>query len=156
MSKTYTLLLNSTNAVNRTGSGNQNYTYYVKWNALLPFDVKKYDVAWSLKSACSSTLQSLPLLVSVNIGNQTTYDQTSMQTSIIGCINPKSNPGSTIYFYYESNITDQCGFVINHPGENNYLNVRILNVTPSTDGVYNDASSFLNYVLQLSFTEIIE
>jgi hypothetical protein len=157
MSKTYTLLLNSANAVNRTGSGVANYTYYVKWNTLLPFNVKRYDVSFSLKSTLTSTIQSAPILVSANIGTQTTYDQSSTQCPIIGAVIPKSNPGTTVYFFYESMITDQSGFMINHPGENNFLNIRLLNSIPDANGIYSDTLAFpTSYILQLSFTEILE
>lgn len=152
MSKTYTLLLNSGNTVNRSGTVTNDYTYYVNWSSFLPKEVKKFDVSYSLKSYMTSTLQTNIVLLSANIGNQTSYDQTYSQTPIICAITPKSNPGSTVYFYYETFITDESGFVISYP-QNNYLNIKILNPTP-VNGVYSSATDFPDYVLQLSFTEI--
>jgi hypothetical protein len=156
MSKTYTLLLNSANTVNRTGAGVTDYTYYINWAALLPRDVKNFDVSYSFKSTLTSTLQSNVILLTANIGNQTTYDQTYSQTPILCAIAPYSNPGSTVNFYYESKITDECGFMIGYP-QNNYLNIRILGSIPDANGVYSLSTTYnVHYVLQLSFTEIEE
>jgi hypothetical protein len=154
MSKTYTLLLNSANAVNKTGTGND-CTYYVNWASFLPKEVKKFDVSYSFKSTLTSTLQSSVLLLSANIGNQTTFDQTYSQTPILCALTPYSNPGATIYFFYESKVTDECGFMIGYP-QNNFLNIRILAVAPDANGNYSLASSFtgMTYILQLCFTEI--
>jgi hypothetical protein len=96
-------------------------------------------------------------LLSANIGSQTTYDQTYSQSPILCALTPYSNPGTTINFFYESKVTDQCGFMINYP-KNNFLNIRLFAVTPDANGVYSLSTSFtgMSYILQLSFTEIEE
>jgi mevalonate kinase len=155
MSKTYTLLLNSANSVNRSGTAVTDYTYYVNWASFLPQNVERFDVSYSFKSTLTSTLQSSVVLLSANIGNQTTYDQTYSQTPILCALTPYSNPGSTINFFYESKVTDECGFMISYP-QNNNLSIRILNAIPDANGLYSSAASFtgMSYILQLSFTEI--
>ena len=157
MSKSYTLLLNSANTVNRSGAGTTSYSYYVNWQSVLPSSCKKFDVSYSLKSQMTATLQSNIILLSCNIGNQTTYDQTYSQTPIICAITPESNPATVpdvVQYYYQSLITDESGFMIGYP-QNSNLEIKILNPTP-TAGVYALAASFPHYVLQLTFTEIEE
>lgn len=151
MSKTYTLLLNSQNSVNRSGTTTTNYTYYVNWKAVLPTECKKFDVSYSLKSVLGTTLLTDVVLLSMNIGNQSTYDQTYSQTPIVCALNPSSNVG-TVYYYYQSNVTDQCGFMVGYP-QNSFLNIKLLNSTP-VNGAYALTTSFPDYILQISFTEI--
>lgn len=157
MSKSYTLLLNSANAINRSGAGTTSYSYYVNWQSVLPSSCKKFDVSFSLKSqmVASPPVVGEVVLLSCNIGNQTTFDQSYSQTPIVCALTPKSNAGSTIYFYYESMVTDESGFMVGYP-QNSNLEIKLLNVNPSASGVYSLAGTFPHYILQLTFTEIEE
>ena len=157
MSKTYTLLLNSANSVNRIGTSTSDYSYYINWHSLLPKSVNKFDVSFSLKSQMTTTQQTNIILLAINVGNQTCFDQNSSQTQICCAITPKSNTATypdVVYYNYESTVTDESGFMCGFP-ENDYLNIRVLNPTP-TSGVYALTSNFQHYILQVSFTEIDE
>ena len=110
--KTYTLLLNSGNAVNRTSTslGIGAYQYYVNWVGMLPTEVKMFDLSYQFRSYTSETDPVSTVIVAVDFGTRTMYDQTGSSTPILGAIIPKSyGLGTAPKYYYESNNTDDCG-----------------------------------------------
>lgn len=147
--KTYTLILNSQLTTNRidTSAGISGYKYYVNWGAILPPEYTKFDVSFVFRSSTSGTDPVNTILLGMNLGNRTLYDQTMSQSNIIGAIIPKSY-GSTRY-YFESNYPDDSGFICSYPS-NSYVTVTMSNL----DGSANTNFPAGGYVLFLCFTVI--
>lgn len=147
--KTYTLLLNSTDATNRISGAVDNYVYYVNWGAILPQEYTKFDLSFQFRSTTAAVDPVSGVLLSVNMGSNTMYDQSSSSSSILGAILPKSYvTGVTPRYFYESNNTDDCGFIAIYPS-NSYITVKLTNYNGSA--VTNFPAS---YILQLCFTVI--
>ena len=161
MSKTYTYLMNSsiaTNQVTSTTSDISQRQYNINWKSFLPLDIEKFDVSFVFRSSVVNGDPATPILLSLDFGSRTIYSQSNTQSNILGAIVPKSYvvSGTTCNFMYESNNTDDSGFMASYP-TNTTCTLNITNyagVLISATGL-NMTTNFPNsYVLQLSFTEI--
>lgn len=148
--KTYTLLLNSATTKNIVSSPSiGQYTYYVNWDMMLPKEYKEFDLSFQFRSSTGVADPVNTVLLSVNIGSGTMYNQEGSQTSTIGAIIPKSYvTGTTPQYYYESNNTDDCGCIVNYPN-GSYITVSIINLNGTAITNFPTA-----YMLQLCFTVI--
>lgn len=148
--KTYTVILNSTNATNKSGSSTTSYTYNIQWYKILPQEHQKYDLSWIFRSQTTLTGISDTILVSVDFGTHTTFDQSWNQTNVLGAIIPKSyatNTSTNPRYYYESNYTDDCGCMAYYPQKNSIT----VNITKMD---FSAVSNVPDYILQLCFTVI--
>ena len=56
--ETYTLVLNSSNASNRTNNASlSSVSYIINWDAVLPRKYNQYSLNWQLKTNLTQTIQ---------------------------------------------------------------------------------------------------
>lgn len=149
MVRTFNLILNSQNSTNlNTTGGLGAYSYYINWNAILPSEIKKFDVSYVFRSVQQSTTQATALvLLGVTLGTQLNFDQGASQSNIIDAINPCSYVGTATQYNYIS--TGDLGFCCTYPTNSNIV-VNLL--SPAT---LLPITSVGHYVLMLQFTEVI-
>ena len=141
MAESYSLILNSQNAKNKTGASINDLSYYVNWDSVLPTNNKGFKVTWTLKSVNTATVLTEDSLVSVTLGKTNTFDQTNCQTNILGLIHP-SNYG--IYYYLSSSVFDNTYTIIQYPSDN-------LITVKFSDFDLSSAFTMIDYVLILTF-----
>lgn len=145
--KNYTLILNSANATNRTGTLNNGYTFYVNWSSIMPYieDVEyhKYILKWTFydvpQVAATGNLQ-----ISVNFGHSLVNDQSGSTSSIIGIVHPVLVSGN---YYLTANINDNADIIISRP-TNNFITVNFYELSGASHNKTQD------YVLALTFEQI--
>lgn len=150
MKKTYTVILNSALATNRTGANTSSYTYDIQWNKILPQEYKLFDLSYTFRTTTTNTVLSETIVIYSNIGNKECFNQNWNNSYILGSAIPNSyatNTANTQKYFYDSKFNDDNGCICYYP-MNNYVSVNLYNL----DGTA--ASNVPNYILQLYFTVI--
>ena len=81
--ETYSLVLNSSNASNRTNNGSlSSVSYNINWDSILPRKYNQYSLNWQLKSSTTQTIQFAGTITTANTLQLTTT---------------KSNAGVSLY-----------------------------------------------------------
>lgn len=149
--ESYSLLLNSQNAINRdNSSGNINsYKYYINWSAVLPKKYSTFNVSFTLKSVNVTTSLTINSLVSVDFGQSNLYDQSNNQSKILGFAYPVAvQQASAVWnYYYISTLAENHPVTISYP-TNDIITVNFRNIDLTT------AFVMYHYVIQLTFTPI--
>ena len=91
----YTLILNSTNSINRTGTA-PTYSYYINWDTILPTKYSKYSVNFCFNSFVVTTAFTELYTININFGTTSVYNQIPSQTQCLGFVHPYST-SSTSY-----------------------------------------------------------
>ena len=102
--ESYSLIINSQNAVNRdSSSGNINsYKYFISWDSVLPKKYSTFDVGFTLKSVNTATNITVNALIGIDFGQTNLFDQTINQSRIIGITYPvpvQQTANTWNYFY---------------------------------------------------------
>ena len=151
MSETYSLIINSQNAINRdTSSGNINsYKYYVNWDAVLPKKYSNFNVGFTLKSVNTATNITVNALVNINFGQSNMFDQTNNQSQSLGIAYPVpvQQTANSWNYFYNSTLNDNQPVTISYP-VNQIITVTFTNFDLAT------ALTMYHYVLQLTFTPV--
>jgi hypothetical protein len=150
MSDIYTLVLNSQNSTNRTGSNINSYTYYINWDVVLDRIHQNYSVGFTLKSVNTSTSITVNGFVSINFGRSNCYEQSNSQTSKIGFFYPVcvQQTQTTFNYFFNATSNDNSPIEIAYPS-NKFINVVFSDFNPSTTSF-----TMYDYVLELTFTPI--
>ena len=113
MSESYTVVLNTSNNVNRVGDFITS-TYNINWNSLLPPGIQKFAMTVSTRTALTTTALSAAVLLNViGIG---TYcmDQTGSRSSACLAIIPGTN-GNTNTYSFQSLYSDDNAILVDRP-----------------------------------------
>ena len=145
MPKTRTLILNSQNIINRSGSNVNSYTYYINWDSILPkvdgSMPQTFNLTWTLKSVSTANVLSTNSVVSVNFGHTNSFDQTNSQSQIIGYIYPQIYG---VNYYFTSSTFDNTKTVLTYPSTN-FITVNFQDFSLSTPFVMYDYILILNF-----------
>ena len=149
--ESYSLILNSQNAINRDGTNINSYRYFINWSSVLPKKYGSFNVSFSLKSVNVTTNLSVTALVNIDFGQTNNFDQTSNQSKFIGIVYPVAvEQASTIWnYYYNSTLNENQPITISYP-TNNFITVQFRNIDLTT------AFTMFHYVLQLTVTPILQ
>jgi hypothetical protein len=147
--ESYSLIINSQNAVNRdSSSGNINsYKYFINWDSVLPKKYSTFDVGFTLKSVNTATNITVNALVGIDFGQTNLFDQTINQSRIIGITYPVpvQQTANTWNYFYSSTLNDNQPVTISYP-TNQMITVSFTNFDLTTP------LTMYHYVLQLTFT----
>lgn len=89
MKEKYQLIINSFDTKNRLSTTSNGASYYIDLNDILPKKYDKFKVKFYLISRLMPTNQSLkPTILSVSIGSNTLYDQSTSMTDNFSIITP--------------------------------------------------------------------
>ena len=113
MSESYTIILNTSLATNRTGD-HITSTYQINWNSLLPPNVKKFAMTASVRTALTSTALSAAVLVNINGIGTYCMDQTGSRSSAVLAIVPSTN-GNTATYCFQSLYSDDNSILVDRP-----------------------------------------
>ena len=145
MKEYYTLVLNSTNSVNRTGTA-PTYTYYINWDTILPSKYSKYSVNFCFSSFVAGSIFTDLYTININFGTTSVYNQAPSQSQFLGFVHPYAI--NTIFCYAVSNLNDNSDVNIRYP-TNRFITVTIANANLSLSSV-----NITDYILTLQFTPI--
>ncbi len=149
--ESFSLILNSQNAINRDNSSGTiaSYKYYINWDAVLPTRNQTYNVSFTLKSVNTNNQLTANGLVSINLGQTNIMDQSNNQVSFLGICYPvvvQQNANAWNY-YFNSTLNDNTPVTISYPS-NRIITVSFTNIDLVTPFV------MYHYVLQLIFTPV--
>ena len=146
MKEYYTLVLNSTNSVNRTGTA-PNFTYNINWDSVLPDKrYTKYKVNFSFNSLVVATPFTEIYTINVIFGTTNVYNQMPSQSAYIGCVHPY-NTSATSY-YAIANINDNPDITIAYPSN------RLITVSIGNANLASSTVNITDYILTLQFMPI--
>lgn len=150
----YTVILNSNSKV--AGSTTTNAVYNYDWS-YLPND-KKYTLRWTFVSN-TTTQNAFPTIptLSIELGQTTVFatasSTTSTTSSIVGVMIPYTI-GASSFLFADTELNSPI--YLHHKPTNNSFNVNILNNSnPPTNWVDSATVAITDYVLTLSFTEVM-
>ena len=147
MKQYYTLVLNSTNSSNRTGTA-PTYSYNINWDAIFPENLrnKKFAVSFVFSSLVVTTPFTEVYTVNINFGTTNVYNQTPSQSAFLGFLYPYMT-SATAYFAMAT-INDNSPITISYPVNRN-ITVSIGNANLASSTV-----NITNYILTLRFTPL--
>lgn len=149
MSESYTIILNSNIATNRTGNNN-NSTYNINWDSFLPPNVKRFGLTVSVRSNLTATVLTTTALVNITgAGGLYVMDQAGSRNSAVIAIIPMSNNNSaTPVFAYQSLYSDDNMVLVDRPQSSNRVTVQW------TDLLGNELTNVPPSVVFLSYTPL--
>ena len=147
MKQFYTLVLNSTNSVNRTGTAPQ-FTYNINWDTIIPLNLrdKKFAVSFNFSSLVVAAAFTDIYTINVVFGATNVYNQTPSQSAFLGFLYPYMT--SVNAYFAMANVSDNSSVVISYPS-NRSLTVAIGNANLASSTV-----SITDYILTLQFTPL--
>ena len=149
--ESYSLILNSQNAINRDGTNINSYRYFINWSAVLPKKYGSFNVSFTLKSLNVTTNLTINALINIDFGQTNNFDQSNNQSKFIGIVTPVAvQQASAVWnYHYISTLTENQPITISYP-TNNFITVLFRNFDLTT------AFTMYHYVLQLTFTPILQ
>lgn len=148
----YTLVLQSSNAINRTGADNSIYQYFINWGTIIPNKHLnlKYNVNFSLNSGNVTTDSSTEYSLHINFGSTYTYNQNFSSVPFIGLVNLNSYQHDGLYRYrFEAKSQDNAPIMIEYPTNSTIL-VQFKNAITGASVTLNS-----DYIIVLTITPII-
>ena len=145
MKEYYTLVLNSTNSVNRTGTA-PTYSYYINWDTILPTKYSKYSVNFCFSSFVVTTPFTELYTVNIIFGTTSVYNQAPSQSQFLGFVHPYL--ASSTACYAVSNLNDNSDVNIRYPTN------RLITVTIGNANLSSSTINITDYILTLQFTPI--
>jgi hypothetical protein len=149
--ESFTLLLQSANSSNRTGSSTSAYTYDVNWDAIIPSKYKnrQFNVSFTFFSTPQATNQDITQ-ISINYSGKTgLYNQSTSNTNIVGVAVPVVYTQGTEYSYLMADVNTNSSFSSGYPSSN-YITVNLYEnatyLTAPNPAIY-DYSLFLKFTL---------
>ena len=118
--ESYSLILNSQNAINRDGTNINSYRYFINWSSVLPKKYGSFNVSFTLKSVNVTTNLTINALVNIDFGQSNLFDQTSNQSKFIGIVYPVAvQQASAVWnYHYISTLTENQPITISYPTNN--------------------------------------
>lgn len=149
--ETFSLVLNSSNSTNRTGTLLA-YVYQTDWARVIPpaYKHRKFDVTWTFRSDLQATSLPETMLVYCDIGFVNCVDQSGAFSNLLGAIVPGQFLAAAAAYGYSSDNDMNNRFSSAYPSNQNVA-VTLTDITNATVANYN-----VNYILQLFFTLIPE
>jgi hypothetical protein len=147
MKQYYTLVLNSTNSSNRTGTA-PTYSYNINWDAIFPQNLrdKKFAVSFVFSSLVVTTPFTEVYTVNINFGTTNVYNQTPSQSAFLGVLYSYMT-NATAYFAM-ANINDNSPVTICYPTN------RIITVSIGNANLASSTVNITDYILTLQFTPL--
>lgn len=146
MSESYTVILNTSLATNRTGD-HVSSTYQINWNSFLPADVKRFSMTASVRTALTATVLSAAVLVNITGVGTYCMDQTGSRSSAVLAIVPGTN-GNTTSYCFQSLYSDDNAILVDRP-----TGPITISWTTFTGGVANGVPANVTF---LNFTPIYD
>jgi hypothetical protein len=147
MKQYYTLVLNSTNSSNRTGTA-PSFSYNINWDAIFPQNLrdKKFAVSFVFSSLVVTTPFTEVYTVNINFGTTNVYNQTPSQSAFLGVL--YSYMTSATAYFAMANINDNSPVTISYPTN------RIITVSIGNANLASSTVNITDYILTLQFTPL--